>query len=93
MRTIRSQLALWYAVALVATVLAFGAATSVVDRRAKYAELDHRLTAEADLAAALLSEAQLSAPLVEEVSPTLAGLRPTLVTRLDVIADYLVVVD
>jgi signal transduction histidine kinase len=92
-RTIRSQLTVWYAVALVATVLAFGVATSVVDRRAKYAELDHRLTAEADLAAGLLSEAQLAGPLVEEVSPTLAGLRPSLVGRLEVIADYLVVVD
>jgi two-component system OmpR family sensor kinase len=92
-RTIRSRLALWYAVAVVATVLAFGAATSLVDRRAKYAELDHRLIAEADLAAALLSEAQLAAPLVEEVSPTLAGLRPSLASRLEVIADYLVVVD
>jgi two-component system OmpR family sensor kinase len=92
-RTIRSQLALWYAVALVATVLAFGVATSLVDRRAKYDELDHRLRAEADLAGGLLSEAQLAGPLVEEVSPTLAGLRLSLVSRLEVIADYLVVVD
>jgi two-component system OmpR family sensor kinase len=93
-RTIRSQLTVWYTVALAATVLAFGIATSLVDRQAKYAELDRRLAAEANLAAGLLAESQLAGgQVVEEVSPSLAGLRLSLVGRLEPIADYLVVVD
>ena len=40
MKSVRAQLTAWYTVALVATVLAFGIAAALVDRRAKYAELD-----------------------------------------------------
>ena len=94
MRSIRAQLTAWYTVALVATVLAFGIAAALVDRRAKYAELDRRLTTEADRAAALMNQAQSGGgPPLDEVSRTLAQLRLDLSAPLEVVADYLVVVD
>jgi signal transduction histidine kinase len=93
-RSIRTQLTAWYTVALVATVLAFGIAAALVDRRAKYAELDRRLTTEADRAAALMAQAQTGGGhILEELSPTVAQLRYDISSPLEVVADYLVVVD
>jgi len=92
--SIRSQLALWYTVALVATVLALGGTASLVDRRARYADLDRRLTTEADRAARLMGQAQASGGRILDVaSTTLAGLRLDLQAPLDLVADYLVLVD
>jgi len=92
--SIRSQLAVWYTVALVATVLALGVTASLVDRRARYADLDRRLTTEADRAARLMGQAQASGGRVLDVaSSTLAGLRLDLQAPLDLVADYLVLVD
>ncbi|HXY70762.1 MAG TPA: hypothetical protein VEH62_15075, partial [Gemmatimonadales bacterium] len=94
MSSIRSQLALWYTVALVATVLALGGTASLVDRRARYADLDRRLTTEADRAARLMGQAQASGGRILDVaSTTLAGLRLDLQAPLDLVADYLVLVD
>ncbi len=94
MRSIRTQLTAWYAVALVATVLAFGVSTSVLDRRAKYAELDRRLTAAVNLADALMAAVQLSGgKIIHELSPSSATLRLDIATHLEPIADYLCVVD
>jgi hypothetical protein len=93
-RSIRAQLTAWYTVALVATVLAFGIAAALVDRRAKYAELDRRLTTEADRAATLMAQAQSGGgPTLDEVTRSLAQLRFELSAPLEVVADYLVVVD
>jgi signal transduction histidine kinase len=92
--SIRGRLAVWYTVALVATVLAFGITASLVDRRARYAALDHRLTTEADRVAHRLAQAQEDGGhVVDEVSPTLATLRLDLQAPLDLVADYVVVVD
>ncbi len=95
MRSIRAQLTVWYTVALVVTVLAFGVAASLVDRQAKYAELDRRLTAEANLAAGLLSQAEQIPryTVIHESSPAEAVLVQSLASRLDPIPDYVVVVD
>ena len=94
MSSIRSQLAVWYTVALLATVLAFGVATSLVDRRARYADLDRRLTIEADRAGRLMAQAEGSGGRVlDEVNPTLASLRLDLQSPLELVADYLIVVD
>jgi two-component system OmpR family sensor kinase len=93
-RSIRTQLTVGYTVALLATVLAFGVAASLVDRQAKYAELDRRLGIEADRAAKLMAQAQEpGSGVVDEVSPTLAALRLDLASPLELVADYLVVVD
>jgi two-component system OmpR family sensor kinase len=93
-KTIRSELTLWYAVALVATVLAFGVTAALVDRRAKYEELDRRLSTEADRAARLMAQAQSTGGrTLEEVSKTAARLRPDLASPLGLVTDYLVVVD
>ena len=94
MRSIRAQLTAWYTVALVATVLAFGIAAALVDRRAKYAELDRRLATEADRAAKLMAQDQTGGGnILEEMSPSVAQLRYDLSAPLEVVADYLVVVD
>ncbi len=94
MRSIRAQLTAWYTVALVATVIAFGITAALVDRRAKYAELDRRLATEADRAAKLMAQAQASGgKTLDEVSSTLAQLRYDLSSPLELLADYLVVVD
>jgi two-component system OmpR family sensor kinase len=92
--TIRSQLTASYAVALAATVLAFGVTASLVDRRAKYAELDRRLTGEVNLAAALMAAVQVAGggDVVHE-NGRVATLRPDLANRLEPIADFLAVVD
>ncbi len=94
MRSVRTQLTAWYTVALVATVLAFGVTAALVDRRAKYAELDRRLTTEADRAARLMAQAQTSGGrILEELNPTVAQIRYDLSAPLEVVADYLIVVD
>jgi len=86
--SIRSRLAVWYTVALLATVLAFGVTASVVDRNARYAALDQRLTTEADRVSRLMDSAQASGGrVVDEVSPTLATLRLDLQAPLDLVAD------
>jgi two-component system OmpR family sensor kinase len=96
MSSIRSQLAVWYTVALVATVLAFGITASYVDRRTKYDALDRRLTIEADRVARLMAQAEADTargPVIDELSPNLATLRLDLQAPLDLVADYVVVVD
>ena len=95
MRTIRTQLTVWYAVALLGTVLAFGVTVSLVERGAGMRELERRLTAEAGLAGALLQQASgAGAPLVEYSSdPYLGLLRVDVAENLDRIQDYVVVVD
>lgn len=57
MASIRAQLTLWYAVALVATVLVFAATIYLVQRQQSIEELDSRLRLEADLIAGVLGEA------------------------------------
>jgi len=92
--SIRSRLAVWYTVALVATVLAFAITAMVVDRRSRYDALDRRLTTEADRVARLMAQDQASgARVVDEVSPSLATLRLDLQAPLDIVSDYVVVVD
>jgi signal transduction histidine kinase len=94
-RTIRTQLTVWYAVALLGTVLVFGVTLAFVQRGANYRELERRLTAEADLAAALIQQAARGGgPLIEYSSdPQLALLRVDVAENLDSIQDYVIVVD
>jgi two-component system, OmpR family, sensor kinase len=94
--SIRSRLAVWYTVALLATVLAFGVTASLVDRRARYADLDRRLATEADRAARLMGQAVAAGGRVlDEVpgAPSVAALRLDLQAPLELVADYLVVID
>ena len=95
MRTIRTQLTVWYAVALLGTVLAFGVTLAFVQRGANYRELERRLTNEADLAAGLIQQAsQGGGPLIEYSSdPELALVRVDVAENLDRIQDYVIVVD
>ena len=95
MRTIRAQLTVWYAVALLLTVLAFALTISVVQRGANYRELDRRLSTEGELAARLLEAAsQGSQPLITETrDPFVARFRADVAEGLDAIKDYVIVVD
>ena len=95
MRSVRATLTLWYTVALVATVLAFGVAISSLQRRANFTALDRRLTGVAELVANLLAaEQRAGGRLVEEsADPFFAALRLDLQERLDPIPGWVVVVD
>ena len=95
MRTIRAQLTIWYAVALLLTVLAFGVTISLVQRGANYRQLERRLAAEADLAAAHIVQAhQAGSPLIEEgVDPLVGLLRIDVAEKLEPIKEYVMVVD
>ena len=95
MRTIRAQLTVWYAVALLLSVLAFGVTISLVQRGANFRELDRRLTTAGDLAAPLLAQAYRGgAPLIEEsTDPLVALLRMDVAEQLDSITEYVIVVD
>ncbi|MEK7667170.1 MAG: HAMP domain-containing sensor histidine kinase [Gemmatimonadota bacterium] len=95
MRTIRTQLTVWYAVALLFSVLAFGVTISFVQRDVNYRQLERRLAAEADLAAALIVQAyQAGSPLIEEgVDPLVGLLRMDVAEKLEPIKEYVMVVD
>ncbi len=94
MSSIRSRLAVWYTVALVATVLAFGLTAIVVDRRSRYDALDQRLTTEADRVARQMAQDEASGDrVIDETSPTLATLRRDLQAPLELVSDNIVVVD
>jgi len=94
-RTIRTQLTVWYAVALLLTVLAFAFTISLVQRGANYRELDRRLSTEGELAARLLEQAsQGSQPLITESrDPFVVRFRADVAEGLDAIKDYVIVVD
>jgi two-component system OmpR family sensor kinase len=76
MATIRGRLAVWYMLALAATIFLFGTILYVVQRSQAFTELDRRVELEADLIAAVLHEAyRASQPLV--VTSSITG-RPVL---------------
>ncbi len=91
----RAQLTVWYAVALLLSVVAFGLAIALIQRGANYRELDRRLTTEAQLATALIAQAYRNGqPLIEEgVDPLVGLLRMDVAERLDPLREYLMVVD
>jgi len=93
--TIRTRLTVWYAVALLLSILAFGVTLSFVQRDVNYREVERRLAAEADLAAALIVQAhQAGSPLIEEgVDPLVGLLRMDVAEKLEPIKEYVMVVD
>lgn len=60
MRSIRGRLAVWFAAAMGATVMAFAASIYLVQRAQSGAELDSRVRLETNLIAAILSESYLA---------------------------------
>lgn len=56
MQTIRGRLAVWYAVAMGATIFVFAGVIYLVQRAQNFAELDSRVRIESDLIAAMLGE-------------------------------------
>ena len=103
MQSIRSQLTVWYTVALGATVLAFGLALYVERRSSSLRELDQRLTIEADAVTQFLAQSHLVMGELTEPDPLLPievpeAQRPrqlvsTSQAFLDGLADFLIVVD
>jgi len=101
--SIRSQLTVWYTVALGATVFAFGFALYVERRTSSLAELDQRLTIEADFVSQFLSQSYQVMGELTEPDPRLPpnvpeAQRPrqlvaTSQAFLDGLADFLIVVD
>lgn len=76
MQTIRARLAVWYALALGATLLLFGAILYVLQRSEAFAELDRRVQLEADLIATVLREARRARETIVVTNPVTG--RPTL---------------
>ena len=103
MNSIRSQLTVWYTVALGATVIAFGLALYVERRSSSLAELDQRLTIEADFVSQFLSQSYQVMGELTEPDPQLPAEVPeserprhlvaTSQAFLDGLADFLIVVD
>jgi signal transduction histidine kinase len=95
MRSLRATLTWWFTVALVATVLAFGVAISLLQRSANLEALDARLGSVADLVAGLLAaEARAaSRPLIEEFTNPEVEMRIGLQERLDSIPYWVLVLD
>jgi heavy metal sensor kinase len=101
--SIRSQLTVWYTVALGATVVAFGLALYVERRSSSLAELDQRLTIEADFVSQFLSQSYQVMGELTEPDPRLPAEVPeaerprqlvaTSQAFLDGLADFLIVVD
>lgn len=95
MRSLRATLTLWYTVALAATVLAFGLAITLIERRASGRELESRLRASVAEVERVLKEAYLGGgPLVEHSrDPLIYALRADLYRLLDPVAGWVIIVD
>ena len=92
MTTIRRRLAFWYTVALGLTLLGFGAALYYERQQSTLAELDRRLSLEADIATRWLVESyRVLGPLVPDAS--IPALDPGISAYLEAFRDYLIVVD
>jgi signal transduction histidine kinase len=98
-RSIRSRLTWWYAVALTATVAAFGMALYLMRRRPTIRELDQRLAIEADVSARHLTTSYkvLGTIVVGGSEDTLFTGGPAIATSvssfLESIPDFIVVTD
>ncbi len=92
-RTIRGRLAVWYAVAMGATILAFAVIIFLIQRSRSYAELDGRIRLQSDLIATILSESYRARETVVAFDPTSnrLGLVPEVEGLLGVVRDYVLV--
>jgi signal transduction histidine kinase len=93
MHTIRGRLAVWYAVAIGATILAFAGIIYSVQRSRSFAELDSRIRLQSDLIATILSESYRARDAVVAFDPTTnrMGLVPDVQALLEVVRDYVLV--
>ncbi len=93
MQTIRGRLAVWYAVAMGATILAFAGFTYLVQRSGGLAELDGRIRLQSDLIATMLSEAYRARDTVVVIDPQTERLvlHEGVSGLLDVVRDYVIV--
>jgi signal transduction histidine kinase len=93
--SIRAKLTTAYAVALVGTVTAFGAALWVGRGASMYRELQHYVFSEADVALRIIADARRGVQPVAETRDSLVGpqIAGGLDTSLAVLPDYLVVLD
>src|SRR5712692_4690299 len=93
MHTIRGRLALWYAVALGATMFVFALTIYLVQRSENLAELDARARLEADFVEKILSVAQREPGGIIGTDPQTGrpSLAPRAASLLEVIPDYVLV--
>ena len=94
MHTIRGRLALWYSVALGATMFVFALAVYLAQRSENITELEARARVESDLIAQVLRVAQREpgGAVVPDSQTGRLRLAARVASRLDVIPDYVVVV-
>jgi signal transduction histidine kinase len=92
-QTIRGRLAVWYAVALGATLVAFGGILYGLQRTESYPELDSRVQVETSLIAAMLREARSARGSVVWIDPQTRGpaLLPDVASLLEGVPGYVVV--
>ncbi len=92
MRTIRSRLTFWYAIALTATVLVFGVGLYLERRQSSLRELDQRLALEADFARRWLDESfRVFRALVRKTEPR--ELEQDVAANFEGVRDHLIVFD
>jgi heavy metal sensor kinase len=93
MRSLRGRFAVWYAVALAATMFVFATVIYVVQRSGNFAELDARARLESDLIATILGESYLARGAIIGKDPFTGrpGLVPDVAAPLEAVPDYVVV--
>jgi signal transduction histidine kinase len=93
MQTIRGRLAVWYAVAMGVTILAFAGIIYLIQRSRSIAELDSRIRLESDLIATILAESYRARDALVGFDPTTGrmGLVPDVKGLLEVVPDYVLV--
>lgn len=95
MRSIRGRLTRAYAAALIGTLVAFAVALWIARRAGSYEELQRYVFAEANLALNIIRQAEEAGQPVTSVRDSIVGpsIAPALVTLLDGVSDYLLVLD
>ena len=95
MSSIRARLTTAYSAALVGTMLVFAAALWLSRRAGSYGELHRYVSTEAELALNIIRQAERAGEPVTVVRDTIVGpmMTPKLVTLLDGVPDYLIVLD
>src|SRR5690348_10563741 len=93
MRSLRARFAVWYAVALAATMFVFATILYLVQRTSTFSELDARARLEGDLIATILSQAfdARGTIIIKDPNTGKPALLPEIAASLEAVPDYVVV--
>jgi len=92
MTSLRQRLTIWYALALAATIMVFGASLYLDRRLTSVQEIDDRLTLEADLSAGWLTESRRVVERLVVMDNGLPTLDPAIGAYFEAFRDYLVII-